>query len=398
MHQLMTATEIISWILGVLVTGSLFFWVGLAYRLKAMVRTKATIREGLDLPVPADASVSIVIPAHNEERVIDRCATSLRNQSHKNVQIIFVLDRCSDCTYEILQKHAKDDERVSIIENDYCPNGWAGKCNAARIGAEKATGEWLLFTDADTKFDKELVRCAVASAINRNASLLSILSTLTITKMFERIVQPIASTFLVRQYPVDKVNREHRSRPFANGQFLLFSRKAYEGIGGHEAVKEALLEDIAFAKKIAQEPDGRVQLLFADGLLKCSMYPTFAAFNSGWKRIYIESHSRDVKKLRGSALTALLVGVIMPLVSVVGIFIGMSGSPSLFWTSILAVTMFIFVIAWLYKINGAPLVFVLLSPIGAIVVAWILFGAASMLQNRKPICWGGKEYILEPRS
>jgi hypothetical protein len=128
------------------------------------------------------------------------------------------------------------------------------------------------------------------------------------------------------------------------------------------------------------------------------MYPTFAAFNSGWKRIYIESHSRDVKKLRGSALTALLVGVFMPLVAVVGIFIGTSGSPSLFWTSILAATMFIFVIAWLYKINGAPLVFVLLSPIGAIVVAWILFGAASMLQNRKPICWGGKEYILEPRS
>jgi len=398
MHQLMSATEIISWILGVLVTGSFLFWLGLAYRLNSMVRTKATIREGLDLPAPTDASVSIVIPAHNEERVINRCVTSLRNQSHKNVQIIFVLDRCSDRTLEILQKHAKDDERVSIIENDHCPNGWAGKCNAARIGAEKATGEWLLFTDADTKFDKELVRCAVASAIKRNASLLSILSTLTITKTFERIVQPIASTFLVRQFPVDRVNREHRSRPFANGQFLLFSRKAYEGIGGHEAVKEALLEDIAFAKMIARETDGRVQLLFADGLLKCSMYPTFEAFKTGWKRIYIESHSRDVKKLRGSAVTALLVGVLMPLIAVIGIFFSMNGSPSLFWTSIAAATMFLFVIAWLYKINGAPIVFVVLSPIGAIVVAWILFGAASMLRNKKPICWGGREYILEPRS
>ena len=398
MHQLMSATEIISWILGVLVTGSLLFWIGLAYRLNSMIRTKPTIREGLDLPAPTDASVSIVIPAHNEERVIDRCATSLRRQSHKNVQIIFVLDRCSDRTLEILQKHTKEDTRVSIIENYSCPEGWAGKCNAARLGAEKATGDWLLFTDADTKFDKELVRCAVASAIKRKASLLSILSTLTITKTFERIVQPIASTFLVRQFPVDRVNREHRSRPFANGQFLLFSRKAYEGIGGHEAVKEALLEDIAFARTIAREPDGRVQLLFADGLLKCSMYPTFDSFKTGWKRIYIESHSRDVKKLRGSAWTALVVGVCMPLIAVVGIYFGTSGSPSLFWTSIAAVTMFIFVNAWLYKINGAPVIFVVLSPIGAMVVAWILFGAASMLRNRKPICWGGKEYILEPRA
>jgi len=314
------------------------------------------------------------------------------------VQIIFVLDRCSDRTLEILQKHAKDDDRVYIIENDTCPDGWAGKCNAARLGAEKATGEWLLFTDADTKFDKELVRCAIASAIKRNASLLSILSTLTITKTFERIVQPIASTFLVRQYPVDSVNREHRSRPFANGQFLLFSRKSYEEIGGHEAVKEALLEDIAFAKTIARKTDGRVQLLFSDGLLKCSMYPTFEVFKSGWKRIYIESHSRDIKKLRGSAITAIIVGVLLPLIAVTGIIFGADGSPALLWTSVAAIVTQTFVMAWLYKINDAPLLFVVLSPVGTVVVAWILFGAASMLQNKKPICWCGKEYILEPRA
>ena len=393
----MSVTEIMIWILGIAVTGTLVFWIGVAFRLCMMAQTQATIREGLHLPEPTDASVSIVIPAHNEERVIDKCATSLRNQTHKNLQIIFVLDRCSDRTLEILQKHAKDDDRVSIIENDSCPEGWAGKCNAARIGASEATGEWLLFTDADTKFDKELVRCAVASAIKRNASLLSILSTLTITKTFERIAQPIASTFLVRQYPVDKVNREHRTRPFANGQFLLFSRKAYEEIGGHEAVKEALLEDIAFAKKIDRHTGGRVQLLFADGLLKCSMYPTFEAFKTGWKRIYIESHSRDVKKLRGSAITALVVGVLLPFVGILGMLYGALDSPPLFWLSVASVATFAFVIAWLYRINGAPLIFALLSPIGIIAVACILFGAASVLKNRKPICWGGKEYILEPR-
>lgn len=398
MPFLMIATEIMSWILGIVVTGSLLFWLGLAFRLRSMVCTKATIREGLKLPVPTDESVSIIIPAHNEERVIDRCATSLRNQSHKNVQIVFVLDRCSDRTLEILQKHANEDDRITIIENDSCPDEWAGKCNAARIGATKATGNWLLFTDADTKFDQDLVRCAVASAISRNAALLSILSTLTITKTFERIVQPLASTFLVRQYPVDRVNREHRSRPFANGQFLLFSRKAYEEIGGHEAVKEALLEDIAFAKTISRDTTGRVQLLFADGMLKCSMYPTFEAFCTGWKRIYIESHNRDVKKLRGSAITALIVGVLLPIAAVLGIIVGVADSPTLLWTSMAAAITFIFVTAWLYRINGAPIVYVVLSPIGAIVTAWILFGAASMLQNRKPICWGGREYIMEPKT
>ena len=341
--------------------------------------------------------MSIVVPAHNEERVIDRCATLLREQSHQEIEIIFVLDRCTDGTHKLLQKHADEDPRIRIIENDQCPDDWSGKCHAAQIGATEATCNWLLFTDADTQFDQELVRCAVASAIKRKASLLSILSTLTITKTFERIVQPIASTFLVRQFPIDRINSSRRARPFANGQFLLFSRDAYEEIGGHESVKKELLEDIAFAKLICRKTEGRVQVLFADGLLKCSMYSTFAAFRSGWKRIYIEAHNRNVKKLKRSASTALIVGVALPLAGIAGMVMGYSNSQPLFWTSAASLVAFIFVIAWLYKINGAPVVFAVFSPIGAVVVAQLLLDAASMLQRGEPIRWGGREYVLEPK-
>jgi chlorobactene glucosyltransferase len=393
----MPVIEIISWILGITVTISLFLWVGLGYRLWVMNKSKPVVREGLDLPNPEGESVSIVVPVHNEERVIDRCAESLRNQTHKDLQIIFVLDRCNDKTLEILQKHARQDDRVCLIENENCPEGWAGKCNAAHVGAAKATGVWLLFTDADTQFDKELVRCSVASAIKRGASLLSLLSSLTITKNFERIVQPIASTFLVRQYPVDRVNREHRPRPFANGQFLLFSRKMYEKIGGHNAVKEFLLEDIAFARHICYQKLGRVQMLFADGMLKCSMYPNFTAFQNGWKRIYIEAATRNVKRLRQSGLLAILVGIVFPAAGIAGICVGMQTSPLLFWTSIASLIAAVFVIAWLYRINNAPIIFALFAPIGAAVVAKMFFDSVQILKKRTPIRWGGKEYILEPK-
>ena len=172
----MSTIEITSMVLGVVVVGTLIMWLGVGHRLWLIARTKPTIREGLTLSVPDDVFVSIVVPAHNEERVVDRCASSLRNQSHKNIQIIFVLDRCTDKTLEILQTHASEDNRIVLIENDHCPENWAGKCNAAKIGASKAIGDWLLFTDADTQFDKQLVRCAVASAIKRRASLLSIMN------------------------------------------------------------------------------------------------------------------------------------------------------------------------------------------------------------------------------
>jgi len=392
----MQALEITSHILGVVVVGSLCFWLGLTYRLWQMVSTKPTIREGLLLPDPADVLVSIVIPAHNEERVINRCATSLRNQTHTNIQIIFVLDRCSDRTLEILQQHASEDDRICIVQNDHCPDDWAGKCYAARIGAKKATGEWLLFTDADTQFDDELVKCAVASAVKRDASLLSLLSTLTFNKNFERVVQPIASTFLVRQFPVDRVNRELNSRPFANGQFLLFTREAYEDIGGHDAVQDELLEDIAFARVIHKHGK-RVQLLFADGLLKCSMYSTFEAFRSGWKRIYIEASSRNVKRLRQSAYLALLLGLLLPAASIAGIIVGTEISPVLFWASIANLFAWGFVISWLYRINNAPVIFAIFAPIGSLVVAKLFFDAAKMLQRREQIHWCGKAYDLEPK-
>jgi len=392
----MSTIEITSMVLGVIVVGSLCLWIGVAYRLWLITRTNPTIREGLTLPDPADASVSVVIPAHNEERVVDKCALSLRNQSHRNIQIIFVLDRCTDRTLEILKRHADEDDRITIVENDSCPEGWTGKCNAAKIGAAKATGDWLLFTDADTQFDEELIRCAVASAINRDASLLSILSTLTITKNYERIVQPIASTCLVRQFPIDRINSEHKTRPFANGQFLLFSRSKYDDIGGHDAVKDHLLEDIAFAK-VVHRSGGKIQVLFADGLLKCSMYPTFSAFQNGWKRIYIEACNRSIKRLKQNAVTVLIVGNILPAAGVAGIIVGRLTSPSLFWTSIASLLATAFVIAWLYRINRAPMIFAVFSPIGALVVAKLFLDAARMLQRKKPIRWGGKEYILEPR-
>ncbi len=392
----MQAIEITSYILGIIVFASLCLWLGIAYRLIMMLHSKCTIREGLHLPNPTGVPVSIIIPVHNEERVIDRCVTSIRNQSHETIQIIFVLDRCTDRTHEILQHHAKEDGRICLIENDYCPDDWTGKCNAARIGAEQATGDWLLFTDADTQFDTELVSSSLASAIKRNASLLSLISSLTITKTFERVVQPIAGTFLVRQFPVDRVNREKQSRPFANGQFLLFSRTPYESIGGHSAVKDDLLEDIAFARAIHKAGE-KVQVLFADGLLWCSMYSTFEAFKTGWKRIYIEASSRNINRLRRSAVLACVTSILLPAAGIAGIVIGHQVSPWLFWTSIASVVACAVVIGWLYRINNAPLIYAIFAPIGGVIVAKLFLDSASMLQNRTPVKWGGREYILEPK-
>ncbi len=391
----MSLLDITAQILGIIVASTVIFWIGFVIRIVRMTKGKPTIREGLSLEVDGDSLVSLIIPAHNEERVIDRCAEALRNQSYQHLEIIFVLDRCTDSTFDILSRHANEDDRITIIENDSCPDDWAGKCNAARLGSESAHGDWLLFTDADTKFDQDLVRCAIASAVKRGASLLSLLSSLTTENFFEKIVQPVASTFLVRLYPVDRVNRKENPRPFANGQFLLFKRDAYESIRGHHAVHEALLEDIAFARAIHNDGN-RVQILFADGMLSVSMYANYQAFKEGWKRIYIEACHRNVKRLKESAMISLVMNVVLPLAAIAGIFIGQAHSPVLLWTSIASLVLYFVNVGWLYKLNHASPLLLFFAPFGGIAVAGILFGAAHMLTHRIPIKWGGRSYILEP--
>jgi len=397
---------IIAWICAICCAAAAGFWITAAWRVHRTLRDRPTIRRGLDLPEPARRwpKVSIVVPAHNEQRVIDQCAGALRRLKYPDLEIIFVLDRCTDATRELLQPHADADARIIIIENDCCPDDWAGKCHAASVGAERATGAFLLFTDADTQFDPDLVRAAVALADDRGLGLLSLLSTLTTDLHYERIAQPVASMTLVRMFPLQRINREHRARPFANGQFLLFERREYERIGGHAAVKDALLEDIAFARRL-HKMNGRGAVFLADGMLICSMYDSLEAFERGWQRIFIEACKRKPTRLRQNAWRSLTLGVVFPMLQLVSLVIGATAlttahhAPGITLLVLVVIGLVAQVIALMriYPLANAPRRAALLYPLGSWIVARIFFAAARNLSKRRPITWAGRQYILEPR-
>jgi chlorobactene glucosyltransferase len=402
------ALVLIAWGLLIVLITTIVIWVILYIRVKRMVRDDPVIRRGLDLPPPEAGwpRVSIIVPAHNEQRVIDACLQSLRGQQYDALEIILVLDRCTDDTLAIAQRHAAEDSRVKIIENDHCPPDWAGKCNAAKIGAQHATGRWLLFTDADTAFDPHLVRASVAMAAAHGASLLSLLSSLTQHTWFERIVQPVASMQLGRMYPVDRVNSpsETYTRPFANGQFMLFDRAAYEAIGGHDAVKDDLLEDIAFAGCIARS--GRQgKVYFADGMLRCSMYDTYAAFQEGWKRIFMEAGRRKPARLRKYGLRVMGGGLVPPLAQIGSIALSivlMTSNEALLGGILLTLAlvsagMQFGLLVWVYRICGTSGRYAVTFPIGSWLVYRIMAKGAYDLEHRRPIRWAGKEYVIEPR-
>src|SRR5262249_28674428 len=153
----------------------------------------------------------------------------------------------------------------------------------------------------DTIFHPSCTRATVALLRHRNLDLLSLLSTLTADRWFERCVQPAAGFELIRQYPLVRMNRQgSHSRPFANGQYILIRREAYDRIDGHRSVRSEVFEDVRLAQHAAREKL-RLGVFMADGMLRCRMYKDWAEFQRGWNRIFSESCNRRPNRLRQAA-------------------------------------------------------------------------------------------------
>ncbi len=383
------------------------YWsVGLWQVIRTM-RTLPTARAGLALPAP-DLSVCVVVPAHNEERTIGHLVASLRGQDHPRMRVVLALDRCTDATASVARAAIGGDDRFEVLEVAECPDDWAGKVNAVWTAVTRSPAaresDLLLFADADTTFHRGCVRATAALLQQRGLALLSLMSTLTADRWFERIVQPAAGLELMYQYPLLRASRPTDRRAFANGQFILLRADAYRRIGGHEAVREHLLEDLALAREAARH-GLPAALLLADGMLICRMYETWAEFRRGWKRIYTECANRRPTRLRRAALRVAIVNGLLPLAAAACLGVAFSQrdlGPA--WATAVPMTVAgVGLIVWLaamvaiYRLSAAPLWSALLHPFASFPVASILAEAARDLRSRTPTQWGGRSYVRESR-
>ena len=393
------------WLLAALSGAGIGWWALVAVRVWRERPFMMRATEGLSLPLPQRAPrVSVVVPAHNEEAHAPRAVRSILASEWPDLELVIVLDRCTDGTRAALEPIAAADPRLRIVDNDDCPPGWAGKCNAARVGARHATGELLLFTDADVEFHPQLLRATVPLLKARGLSLLSLLASPRVRHWFEAVAQPVAAVTLMRLYPFSRVNHPTNPRAFANGQFLLFERSMYERLGGHAVVRDDLLEDIAFARRV-RDAGGKGGIATAEHLMSVEMYETALEFHRGWKRIYLEASERRPGRLRAIGLEVLSAGAILPMAALAAVLAGtawggaalqpLAGETASLGAGALAV--FLTVAAWLHAQCKAPVAATVFHPLGAWIVAHSMFEAARDLDLRRPVRWGGKEYVLEPR-
>jgi len=389
------------------IAGAVYYTIVLV-RIASARRAIPRLRDALEAGAPSEwPAMCVVVPAHNEEDVVEDLARSLLGQDYPDLRIVFALDRCTDATEARLRAVLGADARSEIVTVSSCPDDWAGKTHAIHRGVTDSRGardaRLLLFADADTLFESSLCRAAAATLRARGLGLLSLLSELSSDLWFERFVQPAAGFELIRQYPLDSVNADKKPRAFANGQFMLFDREVYDRLGGHTLVKKELLEDIAFARQMnrRRKRDGaRWGVLMSDGLLKCRMYRSWEAFQKGWKRIYTEASSRRPDRLREWAIRQIVSGVAAPATALMSIGAGVAililpDRPlalALLGTGLASLATMFASLSVIYRDQGLPARYALTYPFGALWTARLLWRAARDLRGGVATEWGGRSY------
>lgn len=398
-----------AFVLNLLSLGLLGVWSVVLSRLIETVRRVPTARAGLSIALPdPPPRVCLVVPAHNEAANIAALVGSLRVQDYPELRVVLALDRCTDGTLPAVRREIGGDARFEIVEVASCPEGWAGKVHAVHRGVRDSEGagmaDILVFADADCVFDPGCVRATVALMRSRGLDLLSLLSTLTHERWYERVVQPAATVETVIQYPLVRAASRTKRRAFANGQYMMFTRGGYEAVGGHGAVRDALLEDIALARLIARH-ERPAALVLADGMVTCRMYGSWREFRRGWKRIYTELASRKANRLMKHAWRARVMGTLLPVcaaASVAGAAVD-AGELGLWWRLAgvtiggAALLVMFGVVGALYRLGHTPLWYVPGYPLGAWIAGGLLASASRDLSAGRAIEWAGKTYVLPTR-
>lgn len=214
--------------------------------------------------------VSVIIPARDEERSIERTVRAMLAQTYPALELIVVNDRSTDRTGEILA--AFHDPRLVVVEGQEPPPGWLGKPHALHLGARRAGGELLLFVDADLVYAPDAVAAAVAQLEESGASMLSLLPHFEMHGFWEHVSIVNLAVFAYTMLPLWATNRTRIPLlGIGGGTGNLVRREDYDALGGHEALKDAVVDDVGLARLMRRGGRG-TQVALANDLVSLRMY------------------------------------------------------------------------------------------------------------------------------
>lgn len=378
-----------------------WFWITALLPL-VWLKRHIDISRGRDEPILSDAEaqprpddpplppLSMLVAGKDEEANIGVCIEGLLAQRHPALQVIAVNDRSSDRTGEILDAFAAADPRITALHVRELPAGWFGKNNAMRTGVAAARADWLAFTDADCRFySPHLLEAALRFAMRNGVEFLSVLPRIDAGSFWERVVQPAASGMMLFWNPPHRVNSAKSSCAYANGAFMLMTRDAYGRLGGHEAVKATLNEDMHFARR-AKQVGVRLRVIRGGDLFSVRMYTGLGQIWRGWSRIFFGSFG-TFPRLLASALV-LIVASMSPYITLIASPLTGAAAGPLAVAALAAIAAQQSVLWRFYPICGVPAAWALTYAIGTTLVTAMVMNAMTKLGGLTKTAWRGTVY------
>ncbi|MGI4896320.1 MAG: glycosyltransferase family 2 protein [Janthinobacterium lividum] len=285
----------------------------------SLINARALRVPVLEPPVVKER-ISVLVPVRDEEDRIGACLTALLDQvSSGGYEVLVHDDASSDRTADVVTAIAAADPRVQLVRGSGPPVGWLGKAHACAQLAAAARGEVLVFVDADVVLAPHALAASVELLRSTGLDLVCPYPRQVAETWSERLVQPLLQWSWLTTLPLRRAEVSPRpSLTAANGQFLVVDTQAYRRAGGHCAVRDDVLDDIALLRAVkASGGSGGV----ADGtdLATCRMYDGWAALREGY--------AKSLWSAFGSAPAALAVGAGLTVTYVLPPLAALTGSP-----------------------------------------------------------------------
>jgi len=344
----------------------------------------------------ANPKVSIILPARNEEEFIGKCLDSLIEQDYTNYEIIVVDDSSDDATGKIISEYAKKNSKIIPVSAQIKPEGWMGKNWACMEGYKKATGELLLFTDADTKHSQNVISLAVSHLLSFNLDALSAIPKMRTMDFWTRITLPMISTFLHTRFSAVRVNDPSKKTAYFFGSFFIIKQKTYKEVGMHEAVKHEIIEDGALGKKV-KESGYKMKMTRGDHLIEAVWARDKSTLWNALKRLMIPLYLQNKKIAIGIFFAVLfLLFMPFPILAYSALWVLKTTSFSILFVASFVASIMIYIgsIIEVKKLLQLRLIDALFAPLGSLIVVLGFLGGLLQAKN-STVSWKGRKYSMK---
>jgi len=388
--------DIINYILVAILIGVSATWIAL---IKSMLRTfnESPFLDKFEKKEHGKPKVSIILPARNEEKFIGKCLDSLIKQDYDNYEIITINDSSKDSTGDIIKKYSEKFPKVVFVDAKPKPDGWIGKNWACIEGYKKASGDLLLFTDADTVHTSSVISLAVSHLLSLELDVLTVIPRMLCLDKITKITLPMISTFLHTRFSALRVNDTSKGTGYFFGSFFIIKKSTYDSVGTHESVKGELVEDGALGRKV-KESGFKMRMVRGEHLVDAVWARDMYTLWNALKRLMISFYLQNAKMAVASFFGVLfLLFMPFPILGYSIIFFNSTDSFLILFVISCIASILVYIGGILDATKGLDLKikYSLFAPVGSFIVVCGFLAGLTQAKSKTALSWRGRTYNMK---